>query len=60
MIPSIGDVIAIADNFQSSNLTLNLSGRVMEVSGLQVFVPFKVDARPGDFIIINKPDGKPV
>ena len=60
MIPSIGDVIAIADNFHSSNLKLNLSGRVMEVSGLQVFVPFKIDARPGDFIIINKPDGKPV
>ncbi|WWD12362.1 tail protein [Escherichia phage MatMar] len=60
MIPSIGDVIAISDNFLSSNLTLNLSGRVMEVSGLQVFVPFKIDARPGDFIIINRPDGKPV
>ena len=60
MIPTIGDVIAISDNFWSSNLTLNLSGRVMEVSGLQVFVPFKIDARAGDFIIINKPDGKPV
>lgn len=60
MIPTIGDVIAIADNFWSSNLTLNLSGRVMEVSGLQVFLPFKVDARPGDFIMVNKPDGKPV
>ncbi|EFW1287467.1 DUF1983 domain-containing protein [Shigella flexneri] len=60
MIPSIGDVIAIADNFHSSNLKLNISGRVMEVSGLQVFAPFKIDARPGDFIIINKPDGKPV
>lgn len=60
MIPTIGDVIAIADNFWASNLTLNLSGRVMEVSGLQVFLAFKVDARPGDFILINKPDGKPV
>lgn len=60
MIPTIGDVIAIADNFWSSALTLNLSGRVIEVYGLQVFVPFKVDARPGDFIMINKPDGKPV
>lgn len=60
MIPSIGDVVAIADNFWSSNLTLNLSGRLMEVSGLQVFLPFKVDARPGDFIVINRPDGKPV
>lgn len=60
MIPTIGDVIAVADNFYGSNLTLNLSGRVQEVAGLQVFVPFKVDARAGDFIIINKPDGKPV
>ena len=60
MIPSIGDVVAIADNFYSSALTLNLSGRVMEVSGLQVFLPFRVDARAGDFIMINKPDGKPV
>ena len=60
MIPSIGDVVAIADDFWSSALTLNLSGRVMEVSGLQVFLPFKVDARPGDFIMVNKPDGKPV
>lgn len=60
MIPTIGDVIAISDPFWASNLALNLSGRVMEVSGLQVFVPFKVDARAGDFIIINKPDGKPV
>lgn len=60
MIPSIGDVVAISDNFWSSALTLNLSGRVMEVSGLQVFLPFKVDARPGDFIMVNKPDGKPV
>lgn len=60
MIPMIGDVVAISDNFWSSNLTLNLSGRVLEVSGLQVFTPFRIDARPGDFIIINKPDGKPV
>ena len=60
MFPTIGDVVAISDNFWSSNLTLNLSGRVMEVSGLQVFVPFKVDARAGDFIMINKPDGSPV
>lgn len=60
MIPTIGDVVAISDNFWSSNLALNLSGRVMEVSGLQVFLPFKVDARAGDFIMINKPDGKPV
>lgn len=60
MIPMVGDVVAIADNFWSSNLTLSLSGRVMEVSGLQVFTHFKVDARAGDFIIVNKPDGNPV
>lgn len=60
MIPMIGDVIAIADNFYSNALTLNLSGRVAEVQGVQVFTQFKVDARPGDFIMINKPDGKPV
>ncbi|ATN93787.1 putative ATP-dependent helicase [Citrobacter phage IME-JL8] len=60
MIPQIGDVVAIADNFWSSNLTLNLSGRVMEVSGLQIFTAFRVDARAGDFIVVNKPDGKPV
>lgn len=60
MIPTIGDVIIVADNFWSSALTMNLSGRVMEVSGLQVFLPFKVDARAGDRIIVNKPDGAPV
>lgn len=60
MIPTIGDVIAISDNFWSSALTLNLSGRVQEVAGMQVFVPFKVDARPGDLILVNMPDGKPV
>lgn len=60
MIPMIGDVVAVADNFWSSNLRLTLSGRVMEVSGLQVFSYFKIDARPGDYIIINKPDGDPV
>lgn len=59
MIPTIGDVIAVADNHESSNLVYNLSGRVLEVSGLQVFTAFKVDARAGDFIMINKPDGKP-
>lgn len=60
MIPTIGDVIVVSDNFWSSALTLNLSGRLMEVSGLQVFTPFKVDARAGDRILVNKPDGKPV
>lgn len=60
MIPMVGDVIAVADNFWQSNLTLSLSGRLMEVSGIQCFTHFRVDARPGDFIIVNKPDGKPV
>lgn len=60
MIPTVGDVIVVSDNFWSSALTLNLSGRLMEVSGLQVFTPFKVDARAGDRILVNKPDGKPV
>lgn len=60
MIPTVGDVIVVADNFWSSALTLNLSGRLMEVNGLQVFTPFKVDARAGDRILVNKPDGKPV
>src|SRR5699024_7679723 len=57
MIPMIGDVVAIADNFWSSNLTLSLSGRVMEVSGLQVFTHFRVDARAGDIIIVHRPGG---
>lgn len=60
MIPMIGDVIAVSDQYWGSNLTMNLAGRVMEVSGLQVFTMFKVDARPGDYIMINKPDGAPV
>ncbi|QXG07660.1 tail fiber protein [Erwinia phage Snitter] len=60
MIPMVGDVIAVADNFWQSNLDLNLSGRIVEVSGFQVFLPFKVDARPGDFIMVNRPDGSPV
>lgn len=60
MIPMVGDVIAVSDNFWSSALALNVSGRVAEVHGVQVFSQFKIDARPGDFIMINKPDGKPV
>lgn len=60
MIPTVGDVIVVSDNFWSSALTLNLSGRLMEVNGLQVFTTFKVDARAGDRILVNKPDGKPV
>jgi predicted phage tail protein len=60
MIPMVGDVIAISDRAWASNFELNLSGRISEVSGLQVFVPFKVDARAGDSILVNKPDGVPV
>lgn len=60
MIPTVGDVIVVSDNFESSALMLNLSGRLMEVNGLQVFTPFKIDARAGDRILVNKPDGKPV
>lgn len=60
MIPMVGDVIAVSDNFWSSALALNVSGRVVEVHGVQVFSQFKIDARPGDRIMINKPDGKPV
>lgn len=59
MIPMIGEVIAVNDQAWSSNYTLNLSGRIESVSGLQVFVPFKIDAAPGDRILINKPDGMP-
>lgn len=59
MIPMIGEVIAVNDQAWSSNYTLNLSGRVESVSGLQVFVPFKIDAESGDRILINKPDGMP-
>ncbi|WVX92947.1 tail protein [Escherichia phage TR3] len=59
MIPMIGEVIAVNDQAWSSNYTLNLSGRIESVSGLQVFVPFKIDAAAGDRILINKPDGMP-
>lgn len=59
MIPMVGDVISVADSHWQSAETLNLSGRLAEVSGLQVFFNFKVDARAGDFIVINRPDGVP-
>lgn len=59
MIPMIGEVIAVNDQAWSSNYTLNLSGRIQSVDGLQVFVPFKIDAAAGDRILINKPDGMP-
>lgn len=59
MIPMIGDVISVADAHWQSNYLLNLSGRVAEVSGLQIFTNFRVDGRPGDFVIVNRPDGIP-
>ncbi|QDJ99395.1 hypothetical protein NCMPIKMN_00067 [Escherichia phage vB_EcoS-26020III] len=59
MIPMIGEVIAVNDAAWSSNYQLNLSGRIESVQGLQVFTPFKVDAAPGDRILLNKPDGSP-
>ena len=59
MIPMIGEVIAVNDAAWSSNYQLNLSGRIESVQGLQVFTPFKVDAEPGDRILLNKPDGNP-
>ncbi|UPU15846.1 host specificity protein J [Klebsiella phage vB_KpnS_SXFY507] len=60
MIPTCGDVIQVLDAHYQSNFGLILSGRVSEVSGLQVFLPMKTDAKAGDFIIMNKPDGAPV
>ena len=59
MIPMVGEVIAVNDAAWSSNYQLNLSGRIESVQGLQVFTPFKVDAAPGDRILLNKPDGSP-
>ena len=60
MIPTCGDVIQVLDAHYQSNFGLILNGRVSEVSGLQVFLPMKTDAKAGDFIIMNKPDGAPV
>lgn len=59
MIPMIGDVVAVSDAHWQSSYLLNLSGRVAEVSGLQIFTNFRVDGRPGDFVIVNRPDGIP-
>jgi predicted phage tail protein len=60
MIPSCGDVIYIADPHWQSAFNLVLSGRIMEVSGTQVFLAFRCDAKGGDTLILNTDDGKPV
>jgi predicted phage tail protein len=60
MIPSCGDVIYIADPHWQSAFNLVLSGRVMEVSGVQVFLAYRCDAKAGDTLILNTDDGKPV
>lgn len=60
MIPSCGDVIYVADPHWQSAFNLVLSGRVMEVSGVQVFLAYRCDAKAGDTMILNTDDGKPV
>lgn len=60
MIPSCGDVIYVADPHWQSAFSLVLSGRVMEVSGVQVFLAYRCDAKAGDTLILNTDDGKPV
>lgn len=60
MIPSCGDVIYIADPHWQSAFNLVLSGRIMEVTGTQVFLAFRCDAKAGDTLILNTDDGKPV
>lgn len=60
MIPSCGDVIYVADPHWQSAFNLVLSGRVMEVSGVQVFLAYRCDAKAGDTLILNTYDGKPV
>nr|CAK6605218.1 tail protein [Klebsiella phage vB_Kpl_K53PH164C2] len=60
MIPSCGDVIYVADPHWQSAFNLVLSGRIMEVSGTQVFLAFRCDAKAGDTLILNTDDGKPV
>lgn len=60
MIPSCGDVIYVADPHWQSAFNLVLSGRVMEVSGVQVFLAYRCDAKAGDALILNTDDGKPV
>ena len=60
MIPSCGDVIYVADPHWQSAFNLVLSGRIIEVSGTQVFLAFRCDAKAGDTLILNTDDGKPV
>ena len=60
MIPSCGDVIYVADPHWQSAFNLVLSGRVMEVTGTQVFLAYRCDAKAGDTLILNTDDGKPV
>lgn len=60
MIPSCGDVIYVADPHWQSAFNLVLSGRIMEVTGTQVFLAFRCDAKAGDTMILNTDDGKPV
>lgn len=60
MIPSCGDVIYVADPHWQSAFNLVLSGRIMEVSGVQVFLAYRCDAKAGDTLILNTDDGKPV
>ena len=60
MIPSCGDVIYVADPHWQSAFNLVLSGRIMEVTGTQVFLAFRCDAKAGDMLILNTDDGKPL
>ena len=60
MIPSCGDVIYVADPHWQSAFNLVLSGRIMEVSGVQVFLAYRCDAKARDTLILNTDDGKPV
>lgn len=60
MIPSCGDVIYVADPHWQSAFNLVLSGRIMEVTGTQVFLAFRCDAKSGDTLILNTDDGKPL
>lgn len=60
MIPSCGDVIYVADPHWQSAFNLVLSGRIMEVTGTQVFLAFRCDAKAGDTLILNADDGKPL
>ncbi|WP_279025587.1 phage tail tip fiber protein [Gibbsiella quercinecans] len=60
MIPVCGDVIQVQDPHWQTNYAYSLNGRVLEVDGLQVFTAYKIDARAGDFIIVNTPDGSPI